>query len=263
MGKVLTPDLVLVRSKSERLSTVKNLNLWGNDLSDISILREMQNVEVLSLSVNKIASLREFAQCPKLTELYLRKNEIVDLTEVRYLKPLASLRVLWLCDNPCAEHALYRYYVIQNLPQLTKLDNNDISFEERALANKEIIADSQILEGLHIPRRPSVTEPPAVSASPVPAAARQSPSFDSRERPASSEVARRSSRDSADMDRVVEDVMSSASRNSRPPPGNSVSSHRNDNILCAIFALIKELDDQGMEVLKREIDKRMGVKSSR
>jgi len=55
---------------------VRNLNLWGTDLTDVSILSRMLNVEVLSLSVNKISSLRDFAACPKLQELYLRKNEV-------------------------------------------------------------------------------------------------------------------------------------------------------------------------------------------
>lgn len=34
-------------------------------------------------SVNKIDSLRDFAACPKLQELYLRKNDIRNLEDVR------------------------------------------------------------------------------------------------------------------------------------------------------------------------------------
>ena len=83
MGKQLTAELVIARSKTDNLYLIKNLNLWGNDLEDIRLLRQMPNVEVLSLSVNKIASLKEFSNCPKLQELYLRKNNITDLTEIR------------------------------------------------------------------------------------------------------------------------------------------------------------------------------------
>ena len=43
---------------------------------------ERKLVEVLSLSVNRITSLKQFAACPSLEELYLRKNEIADLSEV-------------------------------------------------------------------------------------------------------------------------------------------------------------------------------------
>lgn len=36
-------------------------------------------------------------------ELYLRKNAISDLREIRYLMKLPVLKVLWLHDNPCAQ----------------------------------------------------------------------------------------------------------------------------------------------------------------
>jgi hypothetical protein len=49
-------------------------------------------------------------------ELYLRKNYITDITEIQYLTGLRDLRVLWLCDNPCADHPLYRQLVAYALP---------------------------------------------------------------------------------------------------------------------------------------------------
>ena len=55
---------------------MKSLNLWGQDLSDVSLLTQMCAVEVLSLSVNNISSLKDFSSCHKLQELYLRKNEV-------------------------------------------------------------------------------------------------------------------------------------------------------------------------------------------
>lgn len=79
MGKTLTGDLILLRAKTDRLANIKNLNLWGNELDNVDVLRDMSNVEVLSLSVNKISSLKSFQYCTKLTELYLRKNSIHDL----------------------------------------------------------------------------------------------------------------------------------------------------------------------------------------
>jgi len=60
----------------------------------------MPNLEVLSLSVNKIATLKEIGNCPKLKELYLRKNSISNLSEIRHLVPLNNLKVLWFSDNP-------------------------------------------------------------------------------------------------------------------------------------------------------------------
>lgn len=77
--------MVLGKAKVDSLAAVKSLNLWGNDLYDVSILRRMPNAEVLSLSVNRISSLADFASCSRLAELYLRKNEIADLAQVGYL----------------------------------------------------------------------------------------------------------------------------------------------------------------------------------
>lgn len=126
----LTRNYVLAKTKKSDLKDVKNLNIWGSDLKDVSILREMSNVEVLSLSVNSIESLEDFSQCSALTELYLRKNHISDLRQVVYLRGLRNLSVLWLCDNPIAADPSYRYYVIRALPQLKRLDDQDVSPDE-------------------------------------------------------------------------------------------------------------------------------------
>ena len=127
--KRLTEELVLQRSKCDHLSQVKSLNLWGNDLCDISVVRHMSNLEVLSLSVNRVETLQNFANCGRLVELYLRKNNITDLSEVQFLRGLGSLRVLWLSDNPCAKVPGYREYVLSVLPQLSKLDSMDVTFD--------------------------------------------------------------------------------------------------------------------------------------
>jgi hypothetical protein len=74
MGKTLTPELISSKCKTDKLSNIKNLNLWGNDLEDISIISQMPNIEICSLSLNKINTLKDFATLKKLSELYLRKN---------------------------------------------------------------------------------------------------------------------------------------------------------------------------------------------
>ena len=61
--KPLTRDLLFQKCKSDKLSLIKNVNLWGNDLDDLSIMCDLPNVEIVSLSLNKIATLRDFAQC--------------------------------------------------------------------------------------------------------------------------------------------------------------------------------------------------------
>lgn len=133
----LSEQQILSRSRASSLENVKNLNFWGSDLSDISVLRQMPNVEVLSLSVNNISSLEDFAHCPRLRELYLRKNNIEDINEIGCLKNLPKLRVLWLSDNPCANVDHYRMTVLKNLPKLTKLDTVVVEESEVIEAAKE------------------------------------------------------------------------------------------------------------------------------
>ena len=85
MGKTLTAEVIQLKCKTDKIANIKNLNLWGNDLDDLAIIKEMPNIEICSLSLNKIHTLKDFANLKKLTELYLRKNVITDLTEVKYL----------------------------------------------------------------------------------------------------------------------------------------------------------------------------------
>ena len=46
------------------------------------------------------------------------------------------LKVLWLSDNPCAMDSFYRPFIIKVLPQLNKIDSQEISDEERDKANQ-------------------------------------------------------------------------------------------------------------------------------
>ena len=134
----LTEQIVRGKTWLDKMDDVKNLNLWGQDLDDVSVVARLPNVEVLSLSVssnmcalwirswfvyqaaltlnmcwqvNRISTLRDFRNCPKLTELYLRKNLIADISELSYLTGLRSLhtvsdvwRVLARLPATCAAH---------------------------------------------------------------------------------------------------------------------------------------------------------------
>ena len=103
----------------------------------------MQSLEVLSLSVNHIASLKDVQNSYNLRELYLRKNLISSFHEVRYLTNLKKLRILWLGENPIADHPKYRYFVISLLPQIERLDNDMISAAERDKAEQLDFSDME------------------------------------------------------------------------------------------------------------------------
>ena len=57
---ILSRELILAKCKTDNLKLLKNLNLWGVGFEDVSILNQMPNIEVLSLSINKISTLRDF-----------------------------------------------------------------------------------------------------------------------------------------------------------------------------------------------------------
>ncbi|KAL0809888.1 hypothetical protein ABMA28_011367 [Loxostege sticticalis] len=138
----LTEEMVIARSKQSDLSAIKKLNCWGAELGDVTLLRRMPNVEVLALSINKIRTLDDFAGCRRLRELYVRKNEIRDLHEIRHLRRLPDLTSLWLDENPCTQHPEYRMTVLRNLPNLEKLDNVPVHPEE---------VQEAMRRGVHIP----------------------------------------------------------------------------------------------------------------
>ncbi|RNA26744.1 C21orf2 isoform X2 [Brachionus plicatilis] len=126
----LTVDIALQGNKSKNLETVKKLNLWASDFNDVSLVKEMPNLEILILSANKISSLKDIQYCESLRELYLRNNKIKRLNEIFYLKGLKNLKILWLDENPCTESENYRLNVLKNLSCLEYLDNTIVTEEE-------------------------------------------------------------------------------------------------------------------------------------
>ncbi len=44
VGKTLTMELVLTKTKSDNLQNIKNLNLWGNDLENLYLIDQMPNL---------------------------------------------------------------------------------------------------------------------------------------------------------------------------------------------------------------------------
>ncbi|CAK0850814.1 unnamed protein product, partial [Prorocentrum cordatum] len=88
-----------------------------------------------------VDTLNDLRGCPRLAELYLRKNNVRDLAEVQYLCNLRHLRVLWLNDNPCANLPHYRMYILQRLPSLGKLDSQEVTADERREAQYANLAD--------------------------------------------------------------------------------------------------------------------------
>ena len=138
MSKKLTRELIAQKAKSDRLESIRKLNLWGSNLEDISIIAEMPLLEIVSLSVNKIRTLKPFANLQNLKELYLRKNMISNLNEIKYLTECENLTKLWLKENPICDNPNYRDVIICVLPQVQNLDDIEITDAEREKAEKKL-----------------------------------------------------------------------------------------------------------------------------
>mmetsp|Transcript_46367 Transcript_46367/g.119662 ORF Transcript_46367/g.119662 Transcript_46367/m.119662 type:complete len:196 (-) Transcript_46367:21-608(-) len=153
----LVEAVVLAKTKAKNLTQVKNLNLWGGEIRDVTLLDKMPNLEVVSLSLNRIESLEPFQYCKHLREVYLRKNKISSLKEISFLRGLKSLSILWLSDNPVAENRKYRQYVISMLPQLETLDNQKVTDEERKEAQAQQFDEQEL--GIRTPEKPEKEMP--------------------------------------------------------------------------------------------------------
>lgn len=146
-SKVLTVEQVLDKSKCQKPEEVMRVNLWAQGIEDVSCVSQFSNLRIITLTGNKISSLTPFASCSHLQELYLRKNKLSDFNEIQKLANLRELRVLWISENPIASALNYRTDVIRMLPQLYKLDEHNVTAEERmeALGTKDGMAVQELL----------------------------------------------------------------------------------------------------------------------
>ena len=131
---MLTKELIFSRnSKISELSEITKLNIYAEDIEDISIISSMPKLEYLSLSSNNISSLSALSDCIYLREIYLRNNNISSFEELNHLRHLFNLKVLWLEGNPICDDDFYRKKVLNILPQIISLDNKSrILKRERA-----------------------------------------------------------------------------------------------------------------------------------
>jgi Leucine-rich repeat (LRR) protein len=85
----------------------------------------------LSISNNKISSIKFVKKMPALIEIYASFNQIKLLRDIFNLKQLVSLAILDLCANPmCKENNKYRLFLIYHLKNLKSLDGTSIESNE-------------------------------------------------------------------------------------------------------------------------------------
>ncbi|XP_041371381.1 cilia- and flagella-associated protein 410-like [Gigantopelta aegis] len=257
----LTEALVLARTRAQDLESVRKLNCWASNIRDVSIVREMSNLEVCSLSVNMVSSLEHFAHCPNLQELYVRKNNIENLSDIHYLKHLPRLRSLWLADNPCATCDNYRLTVLRILPNLQKLDNVAVTEDEvnEALEEGDEVSPPELTASVTEPARvltPLLVEAQEVNGAAGDAAVEERVEEDARQKQHEAVILSMEEtnriREQFGLKPVPIDKISTA----KSMPTHATKA-RNTHILHATLLLVKELDQASLEILETAVRKRL------
>ena len=115
------PDLIYIKE-------LTSLDLSSNQLTDISLLKEIKGLTTLSLSGNRLTDISPLKELKRLTTLDLSSNQLIDISPLKELKRLTTLNLSsnQLVDiSPLKE--LKNLYVIQlHSNQLT--DVSDIKY---------------------------------------------------------------------------------------------------------------------------------------
>ncbi|CAJ1035791.1 Leucine rich repeat/Leucine-rich repeat, putative [Leishmania lindenbergi] len=240
--KILSEKLVLEKTKVKSLGDVQRLDLWGEGLTDISLVAKLPRLQVLALASNNVSSLKAFQGCSMLQELYLRKNTVADLREVSALRVLPTLSVLWLRDNPCAQHPYYREFVLYCCPRLRQLDGVEVTEEERKAAEKRMTAKA-VDEILASPASPEA------ASSPRPKRASGSGSIS----PSKTTDATPSSVSGGNSDCIA--TIEERTASGKAVLFTTVSAQR--AMLLSIVSLLSELTVESLELLQREVQERI------
>ncbi|XP_015728255.1 leucine-rich repeat-containing protein 23 [Coturnix japonica] len=110
-----------------RLPKLKKLYLAQNTIKSLEGLEALEQLSTLHLRDNELGTLDGFSSSMKcLQYLNLRNNAISSLQEVAKLQVLPMLQVLVLMDNPCADDSNYQQEVLDQLPNLKRLDKEPV-----------------------------------------------------------------------------------------------------------------------------------------
>ena len=120
---------------------LKILYLQNNLIEEISGLHKLKELEYLNLAVNSVAKLEGLRRCESLNKLDLTLNfiDVDDLEEsIDELEWCENLREIYFTGNPCTDWEHFREYVIAKLPQVQRLDNDEVTRSERLVAKQKL-----------------------------------------------------------------------------------------------------------------------------
>ncbi len=114
----------LYQNKSDAI-TVRNVDFIN-----------LHRLSYLSISNNKISSIKFITKLPSIIELYASFNQLKNLRDIYHLKSLNLLAVLDLWCNPMCKDVKYRLFVIYHLKNIKALDGNSIEPSELSEAKE-------------------------------------------------------------------------------------------------------------------------------
>ncbi|XP_029318008.1 leucine-rich repeat and guanylate kinase domain-containing protein isoform X2 [Cottoperca gobio] len=128
--------LSVAYNKISRISGLECLPLThiclrGNQLERIEGLENLNSLQVLDLSLNRITSLSGLGNLHLLGSINLEKNLISEIQECKHIHDLFLLRELNLLGNPVQDQPDYRLAVVFLLQHLTVLDQEKVKVEEK------------------------------------------------------------------------------------------------------------------------------------
>ncbi|RVE56713.1 hypothetical protein OJAV_G00224130 [Oryzias javanicus] len=128
--------LSLAHNKISRISGLDDLPLTylclrENQLCKIEGLENVKSLQVLDLSLNRVTCLTGLQSLQLLCSINLEKNQISEIHECKHIHNLQLLRDLNLLENPLQEQPNYRLAVIFLLQQLTMLDQEVVTAEDK------------------------------------------------------------------------------------------------------------------------------------
>jgi len=123
-------SLNLSRNGLHRLNNIEKfsgslarLNLSYNEISDITPLSTLNNMQELSVEENEITSLEALRGMERLSFLDARGNRIKDLDSLQSLTTMIGLKRIMLAGNPITHHDEYPRIVFQLQPNLEYIDD--------------------------------------------------------------------------------------------------------------------------------------------
>ncbi|XP_072521346.1 centriolin isoform X2 [Salminus brasiliensis] len=124
--------------KLEKLHKLRELHLSNNEIRRIEGLEHMACLQILNLANNSIEQVPLWLakKLRSLQSLNLQNNKIFSLHELSKLKLLKNLTKLMLADNPVADLAHYRLFLVFHLRSLELLDGDRITQHEREQAHQ-------------------------------------------------------------------------------------------------------------------------------